>query len=45
MNGVMMNVDGNGIKSPKSEDASFPVLVVLGSIGFLGMENGSDGSP
>ena len=43
MNGVMMNANGNGIKVPQersfSGGAPSRVLVVSGSIGFLGMEN------
>ena len=49
MNGVVSNAGGIGIKVPQeqkcSRDApSFRVLVVLRSIGFLGMEYGSDDS-
>ena len=50
MNGVMVSADGNGIKVPQERScfwgaSSFRVVVVLGFIGFLGMENVSDGNP
>ena len=50
MNGMMGSVEGSGIKVPHEWRCScgapsFRFVVVLGSIGFLGMKNGSDGSP
>ena len=50
MNGVMGSVEGSSIKVPQEWRCSwgapsFRLVVVLGSIGFLGMKNGSDGNP
>ena len=50
MNEVIGNAEGNGIKFPQERicfwgATSFLVVVFLAFIGFLGIENGSDGIP